>query len=85
MKTKQSEQNNLVEGGRENWEGTDEFQRKVEEIVKELTAKYSPALSNERNWAKRLLIKVRLKIEIRKKIAELSSLRNLFVIYHRYG
>jgi hypothetical protein len=67
----------LIEGGRDEFEGTEEFMNKEEEIRKDLTDKYAQKLSNERNWVRRFLIKVKLGIEIRKKIRTLSSLKNL--------
>lgn len=81
MKTKQGK-NNLMEGGRESLENTNEFKRKVEEINREVKDKYSLALLNEKNWVKRILIIVRRQIEIRRRIAELSSLRNLHTTHH---
>lgn len=80
MKSKQAKPFNIIEGGRQELEGTNEFQNKVDEIRKELTQKYSPTLSTERNWLRRLLIKVKLEIEIRKRIQALSSLKNLHSI-----
>ena len=80
MKTKQSGPFNIIEGGREELESTDEFNNKVDEIIKELTDKYSLALSSERNWMRRLLIRVKLEIEIRKRVHALSSLKNLHTI-----
>jgi len=77
METSKPDKFKLHEGGRDEFESTDEFMNKVEEIRKGLTAKYSQKLSNERNWIKRFLIKVKLEIEIRKRIRALSSLENL--------
>ncbi len=82
MKTKHTRQINLIEGGGEKLEQTSEFQKKVDDIKKELTDKYSLTILNEKNWIKRLLIKIRLRIEIRKKIEELISLKNLYIINH---
>ena len=82
MKTKQTGQINLFDGGKQNWEKTDSFKSKVDEMKKELRDKYSLTLLKERNWIKRLLIKFRLMIEIRKRIEELSSLKNLHIINH---
>ena len=77
MKSNQIKPVNLVEGGKDEWEATSEYRVKINKIIKEVTDKYSPALVNENNWVKKLLIKIRLKIKIRKKIQELSSLKNL--------
>ena len=77
MKTKQPKPINLVEGGNHEWEGTDQFREKVREIVREITDEYSTRLLNERSWIKRLVIMLRLKIEIEKRINKLSSPRNL--------
>ncbi len=82
MKAKQPGKTNLIEGGKENLENTNEFKKKVEEIKKEVTDKYSPNLLNEKNWIKRILIIVRRDIEIRKRISELSSLKNLHNAHH---
>ena len=68
---------NLIEGGREELESTNEFKIKISEIRKELTEKYSLILSNERIWIARLIIKLRREIEIRRRIQTLSSQRNL--------
>jgi type III secretory pathway component EscV len=80
MKTKKTNKLKLHEGGRDEFEGTDEFINKVEEIRKDLTEKYSQKLSNERNWVRRFSIKVKLEVEIRKRIRALSSLKNLHAI-----
>jgi hypothetical protein len=82
MKTKRAGKTNLIEGGRERLESTNEFKRKVEEINGEVRGKYSLILLNEKNWAKRILIIVRREIEIRKRIAELSSRRNLHATHY---
>ena len=82
MKTKQAQPINLIEGGRKRLENTSEFKRKVEEIKKELTGKYSLAILKEKNWIKRLFIKIKLQVEIRKRIEALSSLKNLHIVSH---
>jgi len=79
MKTKQSNQINLFDGGRDEWEQTDEYRNRSSKIVKEVTDKYSTSLSNEKNWLKRLLLRIKLKREIQRLINELSSLKNLHV------
>ncbi len=80
MKTKPAELFNLIEGGRANLENTSEFIKKVDEIKKEVTDKYSLTMVNEKNWVKRILIKIKLQIEIRKRVRELSSLKNLHIV-----
>ena len=82
MKTEKPDKFSLIEGGRDELESTSEFNNKVNEIKKELTDKYSQILLNERNWVRRLLIRVKLNIEIRKRIQALSSLKNLHTINH---
>lgn len=71
---------NLIEGGRDEFERTNEFVNKVAEIKKDVAEKYSLTISNERNWLRRLFIKIKLEIEIRKRIQALSSLKNLHAI-----
>ena len=80
MKTPRPDKFKLIEGGRDEFERTSEFMNKVEEIRKDLTDKYSQKLSKERNWIRRFLIKVKLELEIRKRIRALSSLKNLHVM-----
>ena len=82
METSNPNKFKLVDGGRDEFEGTNEFRNKVEEIRKDVTAKYLPILSNERNWLGRLFIKVKIEIEIRKRIQALSSSKNLHVVNH---
>ena len=77
METSKPDKYKLFEGGRDEFEGTDEFINKVEEIRKDLTDKYSQKLSKERNWVRRFIIKIKLEIEIRKRVRALSSLKNL--------
>ena len=79
MKPKRAVQSNLIEGARERLEATNEFQSKVEEIKRDVRDKYSPTISNEKNWTKRIFIVIKREIEIRRSIAELSSLKNLHV------
>jgi len=77
MKAKQSKHMNLFEGGKNEWEETDEYKEKVSKIIEEVTDRYSAILLSERNWIKRFLIKLRRKNEIGRKINELSSSKNL--------
>lgn len=79
MKTRQTNLINLFDGGKDEWEQTEEYRNKSNKIVKEVTDKYSTRLSSERNWLKRLLIKIKLKREIQKQINALSSIKNLHV------
>ena len=80
MKTKG--QNNLIDEGKSRWESTDEFNKKVREIGRELSEKYIPILSAEKNWFNRLLIRIRCWREKSKKIDELSSWKNLHLGAH---
>lgn len=77
MKTKQTKPVNLVDGGKDEWEMTEEYRNNVTRIVNEVSDKYSALLTNEKNWIKRLLLKIRRTVEIERKINALSSLRNL--------
>ena len=80
METSKLDKFKLIEGGRDEFERTSDFINKVEEIRKDLTDKYSQKLSNERNWVTRFIIKIKLEIEIRKRVRALSSLKNLHAI-----
>jgi hypothetical protein len=73
----------LIEGGKERLEGTNEFKSKVDVIKRDVRDKYSRTLLNERNWTRRIVIVIRREIEIRKRISELSSLKNLH-LGHRW-
>jgi len=80
METSNPDKFKLIEGGRDEFERTNEFRNKVEEIRKDVMAKYFPILSTERNWLGRLFIKTKIEIEIRKRIEALTSLKNLHVV-----
>jgi len=77
MKAKRAGQSNLIEGGKERLENTNEFKSKVQEIKRDVRDKYSLTILNEKNWTRRIFIVIRREIEIRRRIAELSSLKNL--------
>ena len=81
MKTKRVGQSNIIEGGRGCLENTIEFKRKVAVIKKDVQYEYSISLLNERNWVRRIFIVIRREIETRRRIAELSSLKNLHLGY----
>ena len=82
METSNPDKFKLIEGGRDEFERTNEFNYKVAEIRKDVTDKYLPLHSNEKNWLGRLFIKTKIEIEIRKRIQALSSLKNLHAINH---
>lgn len=77
MKTTRNAPVNLFKGGRRSFENTPAFRQKVLAIEREVADMYSLSLVNERSWMKRLFIRIRLQLEIRRRIRELSSLRNL--------
>ena len=81
METNKPDKFKLIEGGRDEFERTNEFRSKMEEIRKDVTAKYLPTLSSEKNWLGRLFIKLKIEVEIRKRIQALSSLKNLHAIH----
>ena len=81
MKAKPTKQINLFEGGKNEWEATAEYKERVRRIIKEVTNKYSAALLNERNWIKKFFIKLKIKIEIERRIDELSSSKNLHAVF----
>lgn len=85
MNKKMDEKIRIIADGRERFERTTEFERKVTEIKKEVKDKYSLILLEERSWIKRLVIRIKLNVEIRRKIAELSSDKNLHVICNYEG
>lgn len=77
MKKKHTRPIKLIDTGMDEWEYTDEYKSKVNKIITEVTEKYSAVLASENNWFKRLIIKLRRARDIRKRINELSSLKNL--------
>ena len=77
MKPKHPKQLNIIEGGRHEWEATDQFREQTRKIIQEITDKYSERLLRERSWITRTIIKLRRTIEIEKRITRLSSDRNL--------
>ena len=69
----------LIHDGKSNWKKTETFKRQSNEIKEAVTAKYSSLLALEQNWFKRILLHLKLQLELRKKIDELSSERNLHI------
>ncbi|MEJ1240497.1 hypothetical protein WBG78_20305 [Chryseolinea sp. T2] len=82
MTPKTKRPSNLIFGGKGIWERTAEFNRKADEIKKEVMIQYKPMLSSETNLFKRTMIHIRIWMEIRKRINELSSTRNLHFAGH---
>ena len=80
MKSKHTRRINLTEWGKDEWEMTAEYRAKVGKITHEITDKYSVILGNERNWFKKLLIRLRCEMEIRKEVDKLSSMKNLHAL-----
>lgn len=81
MKSKRVVQSNIIEGGRGRLENAIEFKRKVAVIKKDVQDEYSITLLNERNWVRRIFIIIRREVETRRRMAELSSLKNLHLGY----
>jgi hypothetical protein len=79
MKSKQAKSINLIEEGKANWEKTIEFNKKVDAIRQEILVKYNLMLFRERNWFKRQLIMFQRMIELKKRIEEISSWKNLHI------
>ncbi|WP_146260505.1 hypothetical protein [Algoriphagus chordae] len=77
MKINTNRQAGIFEGGKESWEKTAEFRKKVAQMKKQLQDKYEPDFSSQKNWVKRLILKTRVWLLIRKKISELKSGENL--------
>jgi hypothetical protein len=67
----------LMERGRIEFEKTDLFRVKMEEIKYQVSEIYDKKIANESNGMKRVLLKFKKWIEIKKRIREFSSLRNL--------
>ncbi len=82
MKSNKLIQFNLFAGGRKEFERTNEYKNRADEIVEDLRNKYSAALSNEKSRVTRLLIKAKFWMDVRKRINALSSLKNLHAISH---
>jgi hypothetical protein len=80
METRRWNKFNLIEGGRDEFEGTNEFMKRIAEIKKEVTAEFFLTIAHEGNWLRRLVIKIKIENEIRKRINILSSLKNLHAI-----
>lgn len=80
MATNDERKLEIIEGGKEQFEEINEYKLKVAEIRRDLTDQYSLAVSNEKNWVRRCLLKIKLEIAINKRIRALSSLKNLHAV-----
>ncbi|MEQ9442048.1 MAG: hypothetical protein RIG62_23615 [Cyclobacteriaceae bacterium] len=72
-----ADKSRIIADGRERFERTPEFANKVEEIKKEVNQKYALILLSERSWIRQQLTKIKLRIEVKRRIEELSSSKNL--------
>src|SRR5688500_1366860 len=80
MKLIQRKPMSLREGGKDEWEQTEEYREKVATITKEVRDSYSTMLSTQKSWIGRLVIKLKQTMEIKRRISELSSFKNLHAI-----
>ena len=71
----------LIEDGKDCFEKTNEFQRKKEQIRTDMTMNYEPLLAAAKNWAGRMMTLIRRELEIRRRISELSSFKNLHLAH----
>jgi hypothetical protein len=81
-KLKMNAQNHLFDQGKKAWEQTHQFEKQLATVRQELSEKYQPLLLAEKNWFKRIFIKVRFLLELQKKRNEISSWKNLHLIAH---
>ena len=72
-----SDKSRIIADGRERFERSPEFANKVKEIKEEVNQQYALILLSERSWVRQQLIKIKLRIEVKRRIAKLSSSRNL--------
>lgn len=72
-----TDRQNLFDRGKEAWERTDDFKKRIDQVKQDLRDKYQVRLNSERNWFKRQLIKIQFLIELNKKAGEISSAKNL--------
>jgi hypothetical protein len=77
MKLGTDKQNKLFDRGKETWERTEEFKKRIITIRQEVRDKYQVRLESERNWFRRQLIKLQFLIELKKRTNEISSAKNL--------
>ena len=73
----------LVSWGKEEWESTTEFTNKVAAIKKEVRAKHAGTLAKEKNLFKKLRIQILILIEIRSRIEQISSHKNLHINFQK--
>ncbi|MEP1087550.1 hypothetical protein [Algoriphagus sp.] len=69
----------IFEGGKEGWESSGEFRKKIHQLKRQIQDKYKPELSLEKNWFKRLILKTRIWLEIKRNISAMKSGRNLHI------
>ncbi|MFC5624018.1 hypothetical protein [Algoriphagus winogradskyi] len=70
-------QSRIFEGGKESWESSAEFKKRIYQLKRQILEKYELDLSSEKNWYKRLIHKTRMWLEIWRKIREMKSGKNL--------
>lgn len=77
MKHNTKQKVSIFEGGKENWERSAEFRKRIHQLKRQIQDKHEPDFSSENNWFKRLILQTRIWLEMRRKISEMKSGRNL--------
>lgn len=80
MRPRTDGQNNLFDKGKEAWERTNDFEKRITKVKQELRDKYQPRLNREKNWFKRQLIKIQFLIELFKIERFSSTIAHIFFL-----
>lgn len=77
MITKATVSTQIIASGREKYEKTSEFSAKKARIIEAVKLEYLPDIKSERRMLKKLVLMIKMQLQITKRLKQLSSDKNL--------
>ncbi len=71
--------NKIIESGPRNFKKSQTYLEKVKVIADEIKANYKSLLENEPNFIRRIILKIKIGIEIKRAISKLNSLDKMYI------
>jgi hypothetical protein len=78
-KTLDKMKSNIIESGPRNFKNSKTYLDKVKAIKEEIKTNYKSLLENEPDFIRRIILKLKMEIEIRRAISKLNSLEKMYL------
>jgi hypothetical protein len=69
----------IIESGPQNFKNSKTYSDKVKAIKEEIKTNYKPLLDNEPDFIRRIILKLKMVIEIRRAISKLNSSEKMYL------